>query len=81
MVKLQEILTKLHGKDYLLFSDFPKPMSIAQIAAYLDCAYSSASQKVMVWHAKCWLKKIKTINNKVLYALNVEKEEDIEDQK
>ena len=63
----------LKDSDKKLLSFCAKPRTIAEIAAKLDKAYSTINQKLMVFKAKGFIKKIESPSGKVLYILNPKK--------
>lgn len=44
--------------------------TVTQFAARFDYNYNYANQILSVWHCKGWLKKFKTLGNKVIYKVD-----------
>lgn len=47
-----------------------KARSIEEVAAKCDKSYSLAYQELIVWVAKGWVKRFKTLSGKSMYVLN-----------
>ena len=61
----------LSEREFNLFLEFKRPMSIATIASLLECSYNYAYQKIIVWEARGMLKKIQIPHQKKsLYISN-----------
>jgi len=64
---IDELKIKTNEKEAL--AEMEKPRTIAEIAVILDISYNNTYQKLAVWEARGWIRKIK-IGRSSKYHLN-----------
>ncbi len=67
-MKIKELEISQREKDCL--NQLYTRRDIAQIAALLDVAYSTAFQRMKIWEAKDWIRLLKDGRGRVGYVLN-----------
>ena len=63
----------LSSDEGMMLAYLGSPRTIVQLAAKFDVSYSFSNQKLDIWVAKGYLKRVKTRGGKSIYQLNTTK--------